>query len=140
MPKRFLIFSVFLAGFALFLVAPAAKTPVLVFPSKLPPPIKVWSGVASWYGFDFQGQATASGQPFDGMLATAAHPWLPFGSLLRLTDLTTGRSQLVRVNDRGPFVDDRDLDVSYIVAQRLGFLAQGVARLQIELLREPPRQ
>ena len=70
--------------------------------------------------------------------ATAAHPWLPFGSLLRLTDLKTGHSQLVRVNDRGPFTNDRELDVSFMVASRLGLIGRGVARIQIELLKEPP--
>jgi len=70
--------------------------------------------------------------------ATAAHPWLPFGSLLRLTNPKTGHSQLVRINDRGPFIDNRELDVSYLVAFRLGLVETGVARLRIELLEEPP--
>ena len=70
--------------------------------------------------------------------ATAAHPWLPFGSLLRLTNPKNGHSQLVRINDRGPFMDGRELDVSYLVASRLGLIETGVARLRIELLKEPP--
>jgi len=71
------------------------------------------------------------------LAATAAHPWLPFGSLLRLTNTKTGQSQVVRINDRGPFVDDRELDVSFIAASRLGLIQCGVARLRIELLKEP---
>ena len=70
--------------------------------------------------------------------ATAAHPWLPFGSLLRITDVKTGHSQLLRVNDRGPFIEDRELDVSYLVASRLGLIGRGVALVRIELLQEPP--
>jgi rare lipoprotein A len=69
--------------------------------------------------------------------ATAAHTWLPFGSILRLTNVKTGRSQVVRINDRGPFSPDRELDVSYIAAIRLGLVQSGVARLKIELLKEP---
>jgi rare lipoprotein A len=71
---------------------------------------------------------------------TAAHPTLPFGSLVRLVNPRTGRSQLVRINDRGPFVDDREIDVSYGVARRLGMTEKGLARVRIELLEVPPRR
>jgi rare lipoprotein A len=98
----------------------------------------VWSGLASWYGKEFQGKRTASGQVYDMFEATAAHPWLPFGSLLRLTNVKTGHSQLVRINDRGPFFPNRELDVSYLVAARLGLIESGVTRVRIELLQEPP--
>src|SRR5437016_5449049 len=81
---------------------------------------------------------TTSGQAYDMFAATAAHPSLPFGSLLRLTNPKTGQSQLVRINDRGPFWGDRELDVSFLVASRLGIVECGVARLRIELLEEPP--
>ena len=109
-------------------------------PSPSPPTraIKAWSGVASWYGEPFDGRKTASGQAYDMFAATAAHPSLPFGSLLRLTNPKTGQSQLVRINDRGPFWGDRELDVSFLVASRLGLIECGVARLCIELLEEPP--
>jgi len=140
MRKRLPIISAVLAGPLLFLlIAQVAKAPVVALQARVADPISVWSGLASWYGFQFEGRTTASGQLYSGMLATVAHPWLPFGSLLRLTNPKTGRSQLVRVNDRGPFIDNRDLDLSYIVAQRLGVLDPGVVRLQIELLEEPPR-
>ncbi len=94
--------------------------------------------MASWYGRKFEGRKTASGQAYDMFAATAAHPWLPFGSLLRLTNVKTGHSQLVRINDRGPYSNDRELDVSFVVASRLGMINHGVARLRIELLEEPP--
>ncbi len=71
---------------------------------------------------------------------TAAHPTLPFGSLVRVVNPRTGRSQLVRINDRGPFVDDREIDVSYGVARRLGMTEKGLARVRIELLEVPPRR
>jgi peptidoglycan lytic transglycosylase len=120
------------------LITPAAQAPLAAPPSNPPRAIKVWSGVVSWYGQSFHGKETASGQVYDMFAATAAHPWLPFGSLLRLTNPKTGRSQLVRINDRGPFIDGRELDVSYLVASRLGLVETGVARLRIELLEEPP--
>jgi rare lipoprotein A len=120
------------------LIAPGVQAPLAARPSTPPKAIKVWSGLASWYGPEFDGKKTASGQLYDMFAATAAHPWLPFGSLLRLTDVKTGHSQLVRINDRGPFIDDRELDVSYLVASRLGLIDRGVALVRIELLQEPP--
>ena len=120
------------------LITPGVQAPLAARPSVPPKAIKVWSGVASWYGQRFDGKKTASGQVYDMFAATAAHPWLPFGSLLRLTNMRTGHSQLVRINDRGPFSGDRELDVSFIAASRLGLIECGVARLRIELLEEPP--
>ena len=120
------------------LVTPVVQAPLLARPSTSLKPIKIWSGVASWYGEQFDGRMTASGQIYDMFAATAAHPWLPFGSLLRLTNPKTHQSQVVRINDRGPFIGDRELDVSFIAASRLGLLESGVARLRIELLKEPP--
>ena len=119
------------------LIAPVVQAPLAAHPSTPPKALRVWSGVASWYGGEFNGRATANGEVYDMLAATAAHPWLPFGSLLRLTNTKTGQSQVVRINDRGPFVDDRELDVSFIAASRLGLIQCGVARLRIELLKEP---
>ena len=120
------------------LITPIVQAPLAARPSAPPKAIKAWSGFASWYGQSFHGRRTASGQLYDMFAATAAHPWLPFGSLLRLTNPKTGRSQVVRINDRGPFMAGRELDVSFIVASRLGLIDCGVARLRIELLEEPP--
>jgi len=119
------------------LIAPGVQAPLAAHPSTPPKAINVWSGLVSWYGKEFQGRRTASGEIYDMFEATAAHPWLPFGSLLRLTNLKTGQNQVVRVNDRGPFWPERELDVSYLVATRLGLPDAGVARLRIELLEEP---
>lgn len=68
---------------------------------------------------------------------TAAHPSLPFGSMVRLVNVKTGRSQVVRINDRGPYIEGREIDVSFLVASRLGLLEKGIDRLRIELLEEP---
>jgi rare lipoprotein A len=102
-----------------------------------PIPIKSWTGIASWYGPGFDGHPTASGQLYDMYAATAAHPWLPLGSVIRVVNLSTGVSQLARINDRGPYFNDRELDLSYILASRLGILEAGTANVRIELLEEP---
>jgi rare lipoprotein A len=71
--------------------------------------------------------------------ATAAHPWLPLGSMVRVVNLRTGESQIARINDRGPYMGDRELDVSYILASRLSMLEPGTASVRIELLEQPRR-
>lgn len=98
-----------------------------------------WSqtGVASWYGPGFHGRQTASGEVFDMDAMTAAHPTLPLGTRIEVTVLATGRRTRVRVNDRGPFVDDRVLDVSRAAARRLGFLQDGTARVRIRVVERP---
>ena len=122
------------------LVASWVQAPLAARPEQPVKPLKVWSAVTSWYGPRFHGRTTASGQPFDMFAPTAAHLWLPFGSLIRVVSARTGRSQLVRINDRGPFVDDRELDVSFLVASRLGIIDRGVDRVRIELLEVPRRR
>ena len=89
-------------------------------------------GIASWYGMKFQGRPTSNGEIFDVYKATAAHKSLPIPSYLRVTNLENNASMIVRVNDRGPFVDDRLIDVSYGVAVKLGFAEQGTARVRLE--------
>jgi rare lipoprotein A len=90
--------------------------------------------VASWYGPTFHGRRTASGQVFDQERLTAAHKTLPFGTKLRVTNLRNGRSVMVTVNDRGPFVRNRQLDVSLGAARRLGLVQPGTAPVLIEKL------
>lgn len=90
------------------------------------------SGVASYYGPGFAGKKTASGERFNPGALTAAHRSLPFGTRLKLTNLANGASVIVRVNDRGPFVHGRVLDVSHGAARVLGMTGTGTARLQIE--------
>ena len=100
--------------------------------------MKVWDCVTSWYGEPFDGQQTASGETYDMYAITAAHPTLPLGSIVRVTNSKNHRSQIVRINDRGPYVDGRGLDVSYEVARRLGFDQSGLAHVRLELLEVPP--
>ena len=140
MQRRFLIAFTGLAWpFLILLAATGLQAPLVAHAGQQLKPIKTWSALASWYGPGFQGKTTASGQPYDMFEATAAHLWLPFGSLVRIVNSKTGRSQILRINDRGPFVDDRELDVSFLVASRLGLIGQGVGVVQLELLEEPKR-
>lgn len=124
----------------MFIIAPAVEAPLVAFPTEPVRPLRVWAGTASWYGPGFHGRKTANGEVFDMHALTAAHLRLPFGALVRLVDQKTGRSQLVRINDRGPYVDGREIDVSYGVACRLGMEERGLARLRLELLEVPQRR
>lgn len=90
------------------------------------------AGVASFYSED---SATASGEKFDPNELTAAHPSLPFGTKLRVTNTTTGKSVTVRVNDRGPYVPGRVVDVSYSAAQALGMVNSGIANVTLDVMR-----
>jgi rare lipoprotein A len=91
-------------------------------------------GVASWYGGKFHGRTTASGEPYDMHAMTAAHPSLPFGTKVRVTNLENGRSAVLRINDRGPFAKRRIIDVSRHAAEHLGFLKAGLAKVQVEVI------
>lgn len=91
-------------------------------------------GVASWYGQRFHGKATSIGEPYDMYSMTAAHPTLPLPSYVRVTRLDTGRSVIVRVNDRGPFLRGRLIDLSYLAATKLGYVGQGHAKVEVELI------
>ena len=90
------------------------------------------SGVASWYGRRFHGRPTASGERYDMYAMTAAHPTLPFPSYVRVTSLENGRSVVVRINDRGPFVRGRIIDLSYAAASKLGYIDKGKVRVEVE--------
>ena len=92
------------------------------------------TGIASWYGHPFHGRATANGERYDMNDVTAAHPTLPLPSRVRVTNLENGRQLVVRVNDRGPFIDGRLIDVSRRAAQLLGFYRQGLAEVRVEYL------
>jgi rare lipoprotein A len=91
-------------------------------------------GIASWYGVKFHGQRTSSGEPYDMYKMTAAHPTLPIPSYARVTSIESGRSVVVRINDRGPFHSDRAIDVSYTAALKLGLLGKGSHEVRIERL------
>ncbi len=88
-------------------------------------------GLASFYS---EGQQTANGEQFDPNALTAAHPTLPFGTRLRVTSIATGRSVTVRVNDRGPYVPGRVVDVSYSAAESLGIVGRGVAKVKLDVV------
>jgi rare lipoprotein A (peptidoglycan hydrolase) len=118
-------------------LAQSLEAPVNLGGTPVGKPIKSWTVTASWYGPGFEGKPTASGQPYDMYAATAAHPWLPFGSVVRLINVKTGQSQLARITDRGPYFGDRQLDVSYLLASRLSMLEPGTANVRIELLEQP---
>jgi rare lipoprotein A len=92
------------------------------------------TGMASWYGRKFHGQKTASGEIYDMFKMTAAHPILPIPSYVRVTHLNNGKQVIVRVNDRGPFLHDRVLDLSYTAALKLGYLQAGSGRVLVERL------
>ncbi len=95
-------------------------------------------GVASWYGADFHGRATANGEIFDANGITAAHPTLPLPSYVRVTNLSNGKSLIVRVNDRGPYAGNRIIDVSKRAASLLGFTMSGTAWVRVEYVGAAP--
>jgi rare lipoprotein A len=91
-------------------------------------------GVASWYGPDFHGRPTSSREIYDMHDMTAAHRTLPFGTHVMVTNLANGRSTVVRINDRGPFVKGRIIDLSYAAARVLGMIGPGTARVRLDVL------
>jgi rare lipoprotein A len=100
--------------------------------------VTVQEGIVSWYGAQFQDRKTASGERFDAAAMTMAHPSLPFGTQVRVTNLRNGRSVVVRVNDRGPFVGKRIADLSQAAASEIGMMRKGLARARIEVLGDAP--
>lgn len=107
-------------------------------PSEPKPPTianpAVQLGRASWYGPRFHGRRTANGERFNKFHLTAAHRTLPFGTLVRVTNLQNGRSIVVRINDRGPYIQGRIIDLSYAAARQLGMYQQGVIQVKVEIL------
>ncbi|MEM5287801.1 septal ring lytic transglycosylase RlpA family protein [Paraburkholderia sabiae] len=95
------------------------------------------TGYASWYARKFQGRRTASGEHYDSRLLTAAHRTLPLGSYVRVTSLTTEKSIVVRINDRGPFVKGRIIDLSYAAASALGLPRMASMQVQIQSIEKP---
>lgn len=91
-------------------------------------------GIASWYGTEFHGLRTATGEPYDMFAMTAAHKTLPLPCYARVINLSNGRSVVVRINDRGPFVSNRIIDLSYAAAAKLGMIGTGTAFVEVETL------
>lgn len=115
---------------------PSTSKPYVVFGKTYTPdvtggPYKV-KGRASWYGKKFHGNSTANGERYDMYTMTAAHPTLPLPSYARVTRISTGKSVVVRVNDRGPFLNDRVIDLSYVAAYKLGMLGLGSTEVVVE--------
>jgi rare lipoprotein A len=123
----------------MFLICPAIEAPLVAHLSAPAKPIKSWVGNASWYGPNFNGKKTANGERFNAESLTAAHPTLPFGSLVRVVNPRNGRFELVRINDRGPYQEGREIDVSYRVARNLGLIGSGVNQVRLELMQLPPK-
>ena len=92
-------------------------------------------GMASWYGKKFHGRPTSSGEIFDMYKLTAAHKELPLGTRVRVTNLKNRKSVIVKVNDRGPFVKGRIIDLSYGAAKKIGMVEDGVTRVRVEIVR-----
>lgn len=126
--------------------SPPPAGPAAVAPDRLPAgdrPVPVgWTeeGVASWYGTPFHGRLTASGERYDMDGPTAAHPALPFGTVVEVHNLDNGRRSRLRINDRGPFVGGRIIDVSRHGARELGMLGPGTARVRLRVVEshDPP--
>ena len=104
----------------------------------VPPPVMgAEVGIASWYGHPYHGRAAASGEIYDMEKFTAAHRTLPFGTLVRVVNLDNDKLVDVRINDRGPFVGDRIIDLSHAAAQAIGLIGPGVARVRLEVMQTP---
>jgi len=113
----------------------SAPTSIEVAPAVRPARSVV--GTASWYGPGFRGKKTASGTIFDDAKFTAAHKTLPLGTRVRVTNLANGKSVEVDINDRGPFIEDRVIDLSQAAAHALGMRDRGIARVRLDLLDHP---
>ena len=99
---------------------------------------EAWTCLASWYGPEFNGRLTSSGQVYDMYKRTAAHPYLPFGTILRVVNLENGLSTTVTVNDRGPFKEGRGLDLSYRAAKDIRLIGTGTAMVKLRVLGRDP--
>ena len=126
--------SSFAAGLAV-LAGLTACVPIRTSPGEGNPGLV---GIASWYGDEFHGRPTSNREIYDMYEMTAAHRTLPFHTRVRVHNLENGRSAVVRINDRGPFVKDRIIDLSYAAAQALDMVGPGTTRVRLEILGGPP--
>lgn len=106
-------------------------------PPSFPETGQTETGIASWYGPGFHGRTTANGETYDMEAMTAAHKTLAFGTMVRVDHLDNGRSVRVRINDRGPFVDGRIIDLSRRAARELDMLGAGIARVRVIVVETP---
>ena len=126
------LFAIMLLGLAATLAACATPPPPTAPRPATEQPTFRQEGTASWYGATHQGRTTANGEPFDMESMTAAHRTLRFGTIVRVTNLSNGRVVKVRINDRGPYVGARVIDLSASAARNLGIAEKGTARVRIE--------
>jgi rare lipoprotein A len=124
----------------MFLAAQASNAPLVASSNQPVKPLKTWVGNASWYGDDFNGRKTANGEEFDSEALTAAHPTLPFGSIVRVVNPRNHKFEVVRINDRGPYQEGREIDVSYRVARKIGLTNSGVSKVRLELMALPQQR
>ena len=135
---RKLVMGCAVAGLIVLSPKSEARPPVLLGPLSMVHQMpKDEVGMASWYGAERQGKPTASGELFDKDRLTAAHRKLPLGTMVRVTNLKNLESTLLRINDRGPGIPGRVIDVSWAAAKQLGFLEAGLARVEIDVVSSP---
>lgn len=123
--------KLYIISFLLVIAAGCARLPWV---REAPRRGTCYFGVASWYGSEFHGRTTANGERYNMNAHTAAHRTLPFGTVVRVTNLRNGRHTTVRINDRGPWVRGRDIDLSYCAARELGMVNTGVEKVLIEVI------
>src|SRR5512145_2556121 len=140
MSHRLLIFVVLLCG-ALQLGGCARKRIQASNPAQVPavtPVVEETVGYASWYGHPYHGRRTSNGETYDMNTMTAAHRTLPFDTVVKVSNLSNGKAVTVRINDRGPFVKDRIIDLSYLAAKQIDMVGPGTARVSLEILKSVP--
>lgn len=141
---RYHLAAMMFAGVVVFL--PACKVPDRLrgsgdeksYTLHDPKPVSVEHGIASWYGGRWIGRLTANGERYKPDDMTAAHKTLPFHTKVRVVDKMTGNSVIVRINNRGPYIRGRIIDLSVAAAKKLGTYHRGIARVRVEVLREIP--
>ena len=116
---------------------PSAAQPSAAKPSAAPL-VEETTGYASWYGHPYHGRRTTNGETYDMNTMTAAHRTLPFDTVVKVSNLSNGKTVTVRINDRGPFVKDRIIDLSYIAAKQIDMVGPGTARVSLEILKSVP--
>ena len=134
-----ILYAFFLWIPVMFLAAQSINAPLVARSNEPVKPLKTWVGNASWYGNNFDGKKTANGEEFDSEALTAAHPNLPFGSIVRVVNPRNGKVEVVRINDPGPYQEALEIDVSYRVARQIGLTHAGVTKVRLELMQLPQR-
>ncbi len=132
--KALLLCALLLAIAGSAMPAAGRLTPAETEKRQILQPVSVTTGVASWYGGRWIGRKTANGEIYQANDRTAAHKTLPFGTMVRVTSEMSGKSTVVRINNRGPYVKGRAIDLSVVAAEELGLRARGLARVKLEVL------